>query len=954
MNRIQTIVVDIAWQAPEHFLVLAYQDNHKPFSTFELKHHLFAWHESSYAGTLIEAVTFKGQEGLRLTAKQGLELLSRVYANPLIPITFSQASQPLVEASSVLSDAVVERRIIPDITKDHTRSMTWKLIPSESETNADLVEGEHSLPLSEQIPFWNEWLGALMAEELGQDTIRHIGHRAAQLQASGSRQQLDEASWLKAIGWGTAALPFRLCIQLIEPPEKGDWRLGVLLQDKQDETIVIECETDGQPYSDQPPPAAWAPHLQEVQNELARAVEVLPMLKPSARSADRIIRSKLSEANAWRFLTQGSNELREWGVDVWLPAWWTKLSRVKPRLKAAMQGTGGSKRESAFGLDTLASFDWKIAIGDVELNEQEFMQLVEQKRRLLRIRGRWVQLDPSIIRQIKTAMDKSSGLTLREVLQQQMARFSENAGEALTSNEVEENDTVALDIQLNQQLAGLIQQLREQSSIPLLETPAAFQGTLRHYQQVGSSWMLFLRRFGFGCCLADDMGLGKTIQLIVYLLHVRELQGEDGPQGPHLLICPTSVIGNWQRELERFAPDMKVHIHYGSNRSQDDSFRKEAAQSDLVITSYTLALFDQDELREMEWDCICLDEAQNIKNPNTKQSRAIRRLKAHHRVAMTGTPVENRLTELWSIFDFINPGYLGTLHEFKHSYANAVEQRRDADKTQQLQRITRPFLLRRMKQDPAVELDLPDKFESKTYISLNDEQVSLYEQIVQDMMQQVERLPSMQRRGLILASLTRLKQVCDHPALLLKESPISAAKHTQRSNKLQRVREMVSEIREEGEKCLIFTQFVDMGHILRHMLERQISEPVLYMHGGTPRNERERMIQEFQEGGPGVFILSLKAGGIGLNLTAANHVFHVDRWWNPAVENQATDRAFRIGQNKHVQVHKFVTMGTLEERIDELIEHKMELSSNIIGSGEQWITELSADELKEVFTLRMN
>ncbi|UQZ84827.1 RNA polymerase-associated protein RapA [Paenibacillus konkukensis] len=450
--------------------------------------------------------------------------------------------------------------------------------------------------------------------------------------------------------------------------------------------------------------------------------------------------------------------------------------------------------------------------------------------------------------------------------------------------------------------------------------------------------------------------------MITYLLHLRELQRAGGASeagaetAPSLLICPTSVLGNWQKELQRFAPELNVHLHYGPGRAKGEAFKSRCEGYDLVLTTYTLSHLDETELTQLEWSSICLDEAQNIKNAYTKQATSIRSLKSRHRIAMTGTPIENRLTELWSIFDFLNPGYLGTLREFTHRYVGAIERSNDPELVSKVQRLIRPFLLRRVKKDPAIQLDLPDKYEYKTFVSLTAEQGTLYENYIKEMFDRLDSLSPMERRGLILAALTKLKQICNHPSLMLKEP--AGAPWQQRSNKVERLLEMVQELRQEGDKCLIFTQFVETGHMLQRILEQELASRVLFLHGGTPKAARDRMIAEFQDDAqpaeqqPAIFLLSLKAGGTGLNLTAANHVFHFDRWWNPAVENQATDRAFRIGQTRHVQVHKFVTLGTLEERIDEMIEKKQGLSQQIVGNGEQWITELSTDDLKELFALR--
>jgi SNF2 family DNA or RNA helicase len=416
-------------------------------------------------------------------------------------------------------------------------------------------------------------------------------------------------------------------------------------------------------------------------------------------------------------------------------------------------------------------------------------------------------------------------------------------------------------------------------------------------------------------------------------------------QGPVLVIAPTSVLGNWQKELERFAPDLQVGLHYGSNRAKGDTFLPALEGKDVVLTSYALAHLDEDELASYKWSSIVLDEAQNIKNSQTKQSRAIRHLDAYHKIALTGTPMENRLSELWAIFDFLNPGYLGNLPQFQRRFVAPIEKDRDEAKIQQLQRLIGPFLLRRTKQDPDVALNLPDKQEQKEYCPLTVEQASLYEQLVQDTLANIQQLSGIQRRGFILLMLNKLKQICNHPALYLKEAEPTDI--TDRSMKIQKLLDVMENIRDRDESCLIFTQYIRMGDMMKKLLEEQTGEPVLFLNGSVRKTDRDAMIEQFQSGRYKIFILSLKAGGTGLNLTAANHVIHYDRWWNPAVENQATDRAYRIGQKRFVHVHKLITTGTLEEKIDEMLERKQSLNNAIITS-DNWITELTTDELKEL------
>lgn len=407
-----------------------------------------------------------------------------------------------------------------------------------------------------------------------------------------------------------------------------------------------------------------------------------------------------------------------------------------------------------------------------------------------------------------------------------------------------------------------------------------------------------------------------------------------------------SILGNWQHELEHFAPILNVMIHHGTNRLTD-TFAEEARKHDLVITTYALAHRDEKTLSKVFWQHIILDEAQNIKNPSARQTQAIKRLKSQHRIALTGTPVENRLSELWSIMDFLNPGYMGSRESFRKNFTLPVEKYRNKERAAKLRHLIQPFVLRRLKTDSLIIKDLPDKVASKVYNNLTPEQGSLYEAVVKEMIEKIESSAGIERKGLVLATLTKLKQICDHPALFLQDG----SSLNGRSGKLTRLEEMLDEVIAEGDKALIFTQFAGMGAILRSHLQDALGCEVLFLHGGTPKKMRDLMIQRFQEDMPPLFILSLKAGGFGLNLTAANHVFHFDRWWNPAVENQATDRAFRIGQKKNVFVHKFVTIGTLEERIDAMIEAKKELSDMIIATGESWLTELSTDELREIFTL---
>jgi SNF2 family DNA or RNA helicase len=475
--------------------------------------------------------------------------------------------------------------------------------------------------------------------------------------------------------------------------------------------------------------------------------------------------------------------------------------------------------------------------------------------------------------------------------------------------------------------------------------PDHFQATLRPYQERGLSWLAFLSSLGLGACLADDMGLGKTVQLLA--LEAAH-HAEDPGTGPTLLLCPMSLVGNWQREAARFAPSLRVYAHHGPGRLRGEDLSRQLGQADLVLTTYATATRDIEELAGFEWRRVVLDEAQAIKNSLSQAAKAAKRLRAGHRVALTGTPVENRLAELWSIMDFLNPGMLGSAEQFRTRYAIPVERHARTEPAQRLRAVTRPYVLRRLKTDPAIIDDLPDKIEIKQYCQLTTEQASLYQSVVDDMMEKIERSDGIERRGNVLAAMAKLKQVCNHPALLLHDrSPIGS-----RSGKVIRLEELLEEIIAEGDKVLCFTQFTEFANMLLPHLAARFGTDIAYLHGGTPKPRRDELVTGFQsDGGPPVFLLSLKAGGTGLNLTAASHVIHLDRWWNPAVENQATDRAFRIGQTRNVQVRKFICTGTLEEKIDDMIEDKRALADLVVTDGEGWLTELSTRDLRKVFEL---
>ena len=594
---------------------------------------------------------------------------------------------------------------------------------------------------------------------------------------------------------------------------------------------------------------------------------------------------------------------------------------------------------AGLSMNTLLEFDWEVALGGQPLTPEELERLAQQKTGLVQLRGQWVQLDAgeiaAAIRFWKERRDgKGEKAALRDVVRMALGAGDGPGGLAIDG------------VQAAGWVEDFLAKLNEQGSADIAPVPAGFRGTLRPYQQRGYAWMEFLRQWGLGACLADDMGLGKTPQTLALL----QRQWEQGDKRPTLIICPTSVVGNWQKEAQRFTPDLPVMAHHGLTRIKDAAFQKEAAKHALVLSSFALLHRDFALFKDVAWAGIILDEAQNIKNPEAKQSRAARSLQADYRIALTGTPVENHVGDLWSLMEFLNPGFLGRQADFKRNFFVPIQTGSDPEAALRLKRLTGPFLLRRLKTDKTIISDLPEKMEMKVYATLTPEQATLYRAVVKNLEETLESSEGIQRSGIVLATLSKVKQICNHPAQFLGDNSAIPG----RSGKLARLTEMLEEALESGDKALIFSQFAEMGEILRRHLQETFGQEVLFLHGGTSKAQRDRMVERFQaeSGGPRLFILSLKAGGTGLNLTAANHVFHFDRWWNPAVENQATDRAFRIGQKKNVQVHKFLCVGTLEERIDEMIESKKALAGAVVGTGEEWLTKLSNTDLKELFALR--
>ena len=671
---------------------------------------------------------------------------------------------------------------------------------------------------------------------------------------------------------------------------------------------------------------------------LGRAAKLCEAVE-SSLSAEAPAGALLEPKEAHAFLVRDAVLLEHSGFAVQLPDWWARR-RSRPRLAARARARKLESGGSGVGLGDLVHVDWEVALGDSRISQTELHALAKLKLPLVRVRGRWVELDEKEMAAALRFWEKRSQreepeqLTVRELAL--LAIGAEDRGDELDVAHVAAEG----------ELADVMARLQGSAALVEHEAPDGFVGTLRPYQKRGLSWLVFLRDLGLGACLADDMGLGKTIQVLAVL----ERDRESGSGAPVLLVCPTSVVANWQREAERFTPELKVVAHHGPERLRGEAFARMAMGVHLVVTSYALLARDLETFEGVEWAGLVLDEAQNVKNPETKQARAARSLRAPYRMALTGTPVENHVGDLWSLMEFLNPGLLGSRSAFREKFFLPIQTRQDADATSLLQRITRPFVLRRLKTDKAIVAELPEKFEHKVYCSLEQEQATLYQAVLDEAEESLHGTVGIQRRGVVLALITKLKQVCNHPAHFLGDGSALGG----RSGKLERLTEMLEEALSIGDRALVFTQFAEMGALLHRWLEEQFGREVLYLHGGTPKRKRDEMVQRFQEEeeGPAIFLLSLRAGGTGLNLTRANHVFHYDRWWNPAVENQATDRAFRIGQTRNVQVHKMICAGTLEESVDALLERKKDVAEHVVGTGEGWLMELSTDELRDVLALR--
>ncbi len=783
------------------------------------------------------------------------------------------------------------------------------------------------------------WLAALFGDD---PTVRGS---AAQLQ----RLQQTHQRWGRALA-AAGDERTRLVLRLEDPvDDDGPWLLRTQLQSRADPSLLVDAAdaylgTLG-------PLAARFPDAQALLlTGLGHARRVFPPLSEAlAGAAPAPV--ELTAEGAFGFLHDVAPLLEEGGFGVHAPPWWSEPgSRLGARLKVA-PAPGGGRSDGRVGLDQLLRYRWEVALGSATLSAAEFAELTQRNASLIRWHGAWVRLDPEAVEAAGRFYERrrhQRDLSVAEALSGAFGDRAEVAG------------LPVVDVQFDGEAARWLKALEGDTDGEPWTDPQGLRATLRPYQQRGAAWLTLAARLGLGVCLADDMGLGKTVQTLAFLLRER---AAGRAEGPSLVVCPTSVVRNWHDEATRFAPDLRTLVHHGADRARGKDLRAAVASADLVVTSYPLLRSDVAALQAIDWHALVLDEAQQIKNPDTAQARAARQLNARVRLALTGTPIENRLDELWSIVEFLNPGYLGTRSAFRTRLALPIEREGDPHATATLRRLVRPLVLRRLKSDRDVITDLPEKVVQPAWVNLSEEQATLYQSVVDESMRAVDGAEGIARKGLVLKMITRLKQVCNHPAHALgeKASTVYAggadaaalAASERRSPKLARLCTLLDEALAAGDAALVFTQYRQMGDLLAAHLAGRFGVPVPFLHGGVKAARRADLVRDFQaDGGPPIFVLSLKAGGTGLNLTRASHVFHFDRWWNPAVEDQATDRAYRIGQRKGVQVHAFVTVGTLEERIAEMIEGKRALAGEVIASGERALVNLDGRALRDLVALR--
>lgn len=929
----KTIRLSLEELTPASFSVTAFSDDHTPMSPVQWTRLLFFRYEPNFFGLNANM----SDTDIRLTTSELVDLLSPLYKHPFIQLKGEDdQSERLLAAikgiqllwnNSALWDyAVMEEKESGDV------AFSFQL--PESFLEDEFVRrfaDNHDIPLEE-------------FESL-------LTTAAYQRLAFASLHPKDLPVLLpffKNGGWplnkDRSLGNLKVAIRLSEPEESSsEWLLETVISSTKTSKLWTPAIRKRHLPVEKALPEKWLEFADEIVNQQTQMLELID-LSAYPVSPDTFIHTTIEDGDVRKLLRDDFAKLTALGFEVVLPAWLRELKQTKMRVRVS---ASNQSQKSVAGLDDILAFKWQLSLNGEEINADEFRKIVEENREFVRIGDEWFRMDVNWMNEIRELMDKAEeeNWTVRELL------FRELPNELTAPMEEEdaETDDPLFAFEMQRSLQDYIEQLTTKKGLPPIPTPAGLHAELRPYQQEGFEWLTFMRDQNFGAVLADDMGLGKTVQMISYLLYTYENLKVDEPT---LIICPTSVLGNWQKELDRFAPSLKVMSHYGSNRLKDDGF-KTVLQSDkpnIVLSTYGTISQDIEFLEHLDWATVTLDEAQNIKNMQTLQSRAIRRLNGKHHIALTGTPIENRLSELWAIFDFIHKGYLGSFGKFQEQFIVPIEREESERHKEILRNKIRPFLMRRTKNDPDLMLNLPEKQETKEFCALTSEQAALYEGYIEDTVAQLEVMTAFEKKGRILQMLSKLKQLCNHPALYLKEPLDDAKTLLNRSIKLKRIVELAADIVDNGEQCLIFTQYIGMGQLLQHCFSELYNIDIPFLTGSMPKQQRDNLVDSFQAGEFPIFLLSLKAGGTGLNLTAANHVLHADRWWNPAVENQATDRAYRIGQTQFVQVHKFITIGTIEEKIDKMIEIKSALSEELIQSS-NWLTELQEEELMDLLML---
>lgn len=925
--------------------------------------------------------------GIALNDLEAFRMLLNIDRKPIEDIELSQEIKFWIAVAKFTAELIIKHKYLPSLTIDRAHKKVnskWRWhtsdpeyinkkkalcnnIPTECKAYFSLENEEFIYTNSSKLVsnFMDSMIDSMVRDSsseinndkenlkygisnLGSTWIYSLFSKLPEIPVDTSDQikMLNEyKKWIEPIKIKKNNFKFRTCFKVI-PPTRGEiWTIEYLLQAKDDLSLMLpakmifEESMDTITYLNK----KFNNPQERLLEDLAVASKVFIPIERSLYDAAPV-ECKLSMDEAYSFLREAAYFLKEKGFGIIAPAWWKKPSKFSVRLEEKSGSTKGNLKtnnslvaKSTFNMDTILEYDWKLALDGNEISDSEFEKISNLKVPFIQFRGQWVEVD---IYQIKTLAKMKMNKALNgKIPVGELLRLNLSDEEIIPGVSVDNIDNA-------EAVEHFFQKLFNLDNLEQVDIPRGFSGVLREYQKRGFYWLTFLRSYGIGACLADDMGLGKTVQSICLLLHEREKGLTDKPT---LIICPTSVVGNWEKEIVKFAPGLKSAIHHGNTRWSYETFSKEIQKNEVIITTYALIVRDKDLFQKEQWAGIILDEAQNIKNSSSKQTQCIKNLQAEYKVALTGTPVENRLSDLWSIMDFLNKGYLYNWSTFRSEFAVPIERDGDSIKSNKLKKIITPFLLRRLKTDTNIIKDLPDKIETKEYAPLTKEQATLYQAVVNDCLNRIDNSEGIQRRGLIIASLTKFKQICNHPVQFLKDN----GEIEGRSGKLASLLEMLEVVVSEGDKSLVFTQFAEMGHILKAEIEKKLGVKTLFLHGGTSRKKREELINSFQDegNGPMVFILSLKAGGLGLNLTKASHVFHFDRWWNPAVENQATDRAYRIGQVKNVHVHKFICMGTLEEKIDEMLERKQALAESIVSTNENWISDMSNEELRELFIM---